>query len=379
MIVSMTIVCFADDVHIGEVESFENATEETLQNKRLKDVTGHWAESFIRQMVNEDIITGYEDATFKPENNITVAEFTTMILKACKFSIPNTEGVWYRGAINIAGQYGLIEWSEFDNYKKAINRGEMARIVARGVAGGGKNAGKTKFVDNERIPTGLQGYITTAVEKGIISGYPDGTFRASNNVTRAEAAALVSKILEVIEPYALSHITQQSSGNLKIGELVRLPIEGIPEPKITIKIYYDDEWEVKHFDINIDNINDYSNDTQFRIVCTSHKELNSWEIPSFYVENKWYLYHKTEWYAYEDIAWRPTPTIYTLSRGPYFTTQAYYKTFKLQDGMAFDFTVYIKRGKITKEYPARVENFKYVERRTHPLTEEEKIEILKSK
>lgn len=139
--------------------------------------------------------------------------------------------------------------------------------------------------------------------------------------------------------------------------------DGIPEPNIDIITYYHDEWETKHFQIAIKNINDYSSDTQFRIVCTSHEELNSYEQPSWYVENKWYFYDKTEWINQSTIAEKEVPTIYSLSRSPYFVAQKYIKTFQLKDGITFEFKVYIKKGKVTKEYPIKVENFKYVERR----------------
>lgn len=167
----------------------------------------------------------------------------------------------------------------------------------------------------------------------------------------------------------------QSTGTKPISELpkedVKKPVEekkeeaknGIPEPTIDIITYYHDEWETKHFQIAINNINNYSSDTEFRIVCTSHEELNSYEQPSWYVENKWYLYDKTEWMKQSVIADKEVPTIYTLSRSPYFVAQKYIKTFKLKDGMTFEFKVYVKKGKTIKEYPIKVENFKYIERR----------------
>ena len=49
---------------------------------QLNDINGHWAEGEIRDLVNKGIINGYEDSTFKPDNEITRAEFVSIINKA---------------------------------------------------------------------------------------------------------------------------------------------------------------------------------------------------------------------------------------------------------------------------------------------------------
>ena len=45
------------------------------------DVDGHWAESSIERWTEEEVVNGYEDNTFKPENNVTRAEFVAMIVR----------------------------------------------------------------------------------------------------------------------------------------------------------------------------------------------------------------------------------------------------------------------------------------------------------
>src|SRR5690606_4730864 len=47
--------------------------------------------------------------------------------------------------------------------------------------------------DAKEIPAGAIGYINVALEHGIVSGYPDGTFKPNKNVTRAEMAALLNR------------------------------------------------------------------------------------------------------------------------------------------------------------------------------------------
>lgn len=53
-----------------------------------------------------------------------------------------------------------------------------------------------KFADAGAIPDWAQASVSAAVAKGVIAGYPDGTFRAKTPVTRAEAAAMVLRLLD---------------------------------------------------------------------------------------------------------------------------------------------------------------------------------------
>jgi hypothetical protein len=48
----------------------------------LTDIAGHWAESNIKKLVSLGAISGYPDGTFRPNNNITRAEFVTVLVKA---------------------------------------------------------------------------------------------------------------------------------------------------------------------------------------------------------------------------------------------------------------------------------------------------------
>ncbi len=41
----------------------------------MPDITGHWAEDTIKEMADEGLISGYDDGTFRPNNDITRAEF----------------------------------------------------------------------------------------------------------------------------------------------------------------------------------------------------------------------------------------------------------------------------------------------------------------
>src|SRR5690606_25623559 len=66
-------------------------------------------------------------------------------------------------------------------------RQEMARLVTRAANLDTIN-GNTGFQDNNSIPAAFRPYINAAVKNNLIKGYPDGTFRPTGTLTRAEAA-----------------------------------------------------------------------------------------------------------------------------------------------------------------------------------------------
>ncbi|AOT68343.1 S-layer homology domain-containing protein [Geosporobacter ferrireducens] len=327
----------------------ERAPDGTVQ---FSDISNHWAKEFIVTLTQKGIIGGYPDGTFKPNNNIKVSEFTILVLKTAGIPINQSTGAWYQGAIDTAIEYGIIAKGEFNDYERNINRGEMARMIVRGL-GEQASTGETTFADNGQIPSDVKGFVKKAVELGIIGGYPDNSFKAAGNATRAEATVVLTKMMDIRE--------EAGDVELQPNPLPPVVTDGIPEPDIEVVTYYHDEWENKHFQIAINNIARYSSDTQFKIVCTNYEELNSYEQPSWTVEGKWYYHDKTVWMDQSIISQKEIPTIYTLGRTPYFVAQKYINTFQLKDGMVFEFKIYIKKGDITKEYPVKVENFKYVE------------------
>ncbi|MTI53783.1 S-layer homology domain-containing protein [Geosporobacter ferrireducens] len=333
----------------------EKAPGETIQ---FSDISNHWAKEFIVTLTQKEIIGGYPDGTFKPNNNIKVSEFTILVLKTAGIPINQSTGAWYQGAIDTAIEYGIIAKGEFNDYERNINRGEMARMIVRGL-GEQASTGETNFADNGQIPSDVKEFVKKAVELGIIGGYPDNSFKSAGNATRAEATVVLTKMMDI----------RKEGGNIVITPNPLPPVvtDGIPEPDIEVVTYWDTDieenlWETKHFEIYIRNIDDYSADTQFRIVCTNYEELNSFEQPSWAVEGKWYYHDNTVWIDQPKLAEYKAP-IYELSRSPYFIARKYINTFKLKDGMTFEFKVYIKKGKVTKEYPVKIDNFKYIERK----------------
>jgi hypothetical protein len=114
---------------------------------KFSDVTNEDLSDALARLVALKIIDGYPDGTFKPNNNITRAEFAKVVVTSL--------------GLGNAAQYAQ---------------------------------GMTKFKDVTAAHW-ASGYIKVASDLGVVNGYPDGTFKPENNVTYAEAITMIVRAL----------------------------------------------------------------------------------------------------------------------------------------------------------------------------------------
>lgn len=168
------------------------------------DTQGHWAREAISQWMANGVAAGYPDGTFKPDGSITRAEFATLINKVFGFSGSSgqpfsdvKEGAWYQAALSSARSAGYYEGSDGNKALPltAISRQDAAAMLSRvfQLEANDSASGSLTFIDSAQI----SGYARKAVQAlaGIVSGYPDGSFRPSGDMTRAEAVTLLNKLV----------------------------------------------------------------------------------------------------------------------------------------------------------------------------------------
>ena len=151
-------------------------------------------------------MVGYPEGTFLPGRNMTRAEVTVMFSRLLEkrmnvhtaysnsFSdVP--AGKWYSNAIGYMERYNIVRGYEDGTFRPdaPITRAEFAAIAARFSALKGNT--QTNFTD---LPDShwAKGSIGLAYSKGWIGGYPDGTVRPDQNITRAEVVAVTNRMLE---------------------------------------------------------------------------------------------------------------------------------------------------------------------------------------
>jgi hypothetical protein len=80
----------------------------------LNDINGHWAQSQIEKLTAQNIISGYPDGAFKPDQAITRAEFAVVLVKAFELETQNSEdftdidGHWAEDYIATASASGIV-------------------------------------------------------------------------------------------------------------------------------------------------------------------------------------------------------------------------------------------------------------------------------
>ncbi len=161
----------------------------------LPDINTHWAKESIERLIEDNCINGYEDGTFKPDNNITIAEFIKILVQYTDYKKILIGERWPDWYINTALHYGFIQENEFDDYNRYITRYETATILDR-------------FIGEESIKTNSQSFSDTndktvikLANMGVIKGYGDNTFRGENNITRAEATVIICRAMKERREY----------------------------------------------------------------------------------------------------------------------------------------------------------------------------------
>ncbi len=178
------------------------AREKSPEIAGLHDISGHWAEENIRKLVERGAISGYPDGSFKPDSEISRAEFTAIIVKAFAVTpkgeklFADTINHWAKDSIAAAASRGIVNGFNENSFGPdvSITREQMSMIIIK-AAGLGQEATGLTFADKNSISSWAEASLATAVNRGIIRGYPDNTLRPLGHATRAEAVTVIVNAL----------------------------------------------------------------------------------------------------------------------------------------------------------------------------------------
>ena len=154
------------------------------------DTANHWAKEYIDWGSNEEIINGYSDNTFKPDEKVKTNEFLKMLVEASKYKKEITGKRWPDWYIATAKRYNWIDENEISDYEKAITRNEVVKIVSKYIDLRNVSKVKTKINDLENTN---KADVLKLINLGVINGYEDNTFRGEKTITRAEAIKIIKE------------------------------------------------------------------------------------------------------------------------------------------------------------------------------------------
>lgn len=170
------------------------------------DIETHWAKSEITALAEKEIISGYGDGSFKPDNKITRAEFLALGIRLLgtdkmvdiSFSDVNSSD-WYYDIVSKGVAEGVISDDKAFRPNDPITREEMCKIISiisdkLGVLT--KGTGTINFKDSHDISPWAENYVAQMALNGIIKGNDKGEFLPKGKTTRAEAATVIYRILK---------------------------------------------------------------------------------------------------------------------------------------------------------------------------------------
>ncbi|MBB6019500.1 hypothetical protein HNR77_000561 [Paenibacillus sp. JGP012] len=174
--------------------------------RSYNDIQGHWAETEIKQASEYGIITGYPDGTFRPEKNVTRAEFMVMLMSALKSKqvgaeLPFTDtteiGARAKTAVSQAVQSGIISGYQDGSFRPNayLTRAEMAKMVANALDVSTEIHDAMPFADETTIPSWAKASAMVLKERGIVKGMGANEFKPSAQTTRAEVIVLIMNML----------------------------------------------------------------------------------------------------------------------------------------------------------------------------------------
>lgn len=194
------------------------------------DVEGHWAQKNIESLSRINIIKGYSDNTFRPDEYITRAELITIVNRLLKNTnqsykyIPDVASDdWYSEEVRKAIYSGIVQGNDAGMIRPNdyITREEAVVILQRAFVKALPAYNTFSYKDIAEVSEWSKEAYYTFMNLGYISGYSDNTVRPKANITRAEIVKILNNIFAEI--VFLGEYNQEVHGNLLVsGEEIKL-------------------------------------------------------------------------------------------------------------------------------------------------------------
>jgi heme-binding NEAT domain protein len=187
-------------------DNVDQQSNPETERESLKDIENHWAKAVIERAVALGIVDGYEDGTFRPNNQVNRAEFTVMITRALKpetkateltFSDLDSIPEWAKPSLAKLAGSNVIRGYEDGTFRadRTISRAELAVMIVRALELPLDSNAKPAFADADQIPQWAQAEVASALAHGIISGRDNNLFAPNESATRAEAVTVILAML----------------------------------------------------------------------------------------------------------------------------------------------------------------------------------------
>ncbi|MFI3210578.1 MAG: S-layer homology domain-containing protein [Peptostreptococcaceae bacterium] len=183
----------------------------TITVNATTDIKNHWAENTINSFIENGYMQGYEDGTFRPDRNITRAEFVTIFNKYFGLSgssgkvFNDTKDHWAKDAIDIAVTNGVCQGLSDVKFSpnNPITRQEVCVMIANYRKLNDKNHNKVNqdLSDRYLISSWAKDSVEGMIERNYMTS-KNGMFRPKDHISRAEVVSTLSRVHKDIVPPA---------------------------------------------------------------------------------------------------------------------------------------------------------------------------------
>lgn len=189
-----------------------NSMYPVIKQSNFKDTANHWANESIKYLADRGIINGMNDNQFAPNNNITRAEFITLLAKMDNIDINKYKAeifidvpanAWFNPYIDWAAKNGITSGTTANTFapNNNITREQMAVMIERFCNyknfSLNNNKPQINFTDTNNISSYASSSVAKVQQAGIINGRPDGSFAPKANATRGESAQMIYTMLTI--------------------------------------------------------------------------------------------------------------------------------------------------------------------------------------
>ncbi len=175
---------------------------QTYTNGEFKDVSENaWYASEVKNTYELGLMNGEDDGIFNPSGNVTVAQAITMASRANAIysdsEIQSVDGgKWYSSYVNYGMAKGFVKEGQFDSYDRPAKRYEVAKLFYDAMPNGYfTKQNEVKDIPDVSDKKDYKDELLALYGAGVVMGSDEyGNFFPENNITRAEAAAIINRV-----------------------------------------------------------------------------------------------------------------------------------------------------------------------------------------
>ena len=212
----------------------------SFASTNFSDVDNHWGQTYIDYLASQGLISGFPDGTFKPNETLTRAQVSSILSSELNLnpepaSFPDVSAShWANGHIGAVVSQGIMNGYPDGSFRpdNPMTRAEVSAVIAAAY-------NMTQSTSNSPFSDLAQNHwsfsnVMALLDSYVISGYPDGTFRPNNSMTRAEFSVVMGKAINPLftQEAALTSDALDIAQILKDEDMAALagyahPVDGI--------------------------------------------------------------------------------------------------------------------------------------------------------